>query len=252
MLTGGDFPVSLPEKTKKYTKLGSLVPKHVTVIGAGPGVAIELARLFGAEAYEVTLVARSEDRLRSLTAVLEASGIPASYLVADISDHDAFREALRALDLRSPIDVCIFQPAGPSSALRDVLEVTVENVRPNLDLLVLGAVAVIEVLAHRMIERGDGALVFVGGGSSQLPLRAFGNLGVAMSGVRTLARSLDRALRGTGVRSSYLTIAAMVAEVGAEVLSEHQVRVEDVASAIWQLAVGDGSRDVMVSPGAAS
>lgn len=228
------------------------MPKHVTVIGAGPGVAIALARLFGAEAYEVTLIARNGDRLKSLTDQLASSGIPASFLVADISDHDAFRKALRSLDEKSPIDVCIFQPAGPSSALRDVLDVTVENVRPNVELLVLGAVSVVEVLAKRMIDRGAGALVFVGGGSSQLPLRAFGNLGAAMSGVRTLARSLDRALRGTGVRSGYLTIAAMVAEAGAEELTEQQVRVEDVASAIWDLALGDGSRDTMVSPVGAS
>lgn len=222
--------------------------KHVAVIGAGPGLSMAIARIAGAAGYSVTLLARNAERLGGLTSALQTDGVDADWLAVDISDHVSFRTALRELNARNPIDVAVFQPTGTSSEIIDVLQATVENVRPNLELLTLGAVATAEVLVKPMIDRGSGALVFVGGGSSQLPLRFFGNLGPAMAGVRAFSRTLDRALRGTGVHSGYLTLAAMIADADTADLSQQQVRVESVAAAVWQLVKGGDSHDILVAP----
>lgn len=223
--------------------------KHVVIIGAGPGLSSAVASIAGAEGHEVTLVARNPERLQSLTDALAASGIRAGWRSVDVTDHDAFRAVLREIDAHTPVDVVVFQPASPVADLVDVLDATVENVRPNVELLTLGAVATAEVFAKPMIERGGGAIVFVGGGSSQLPLRFFGNLGVTMAGVRAFARSLDRALRGTGVHSGYLTLAAMIAErADGSDLGENEVSVDEVAAGVWRLVEGDDSHDIMISP----
>ena len=222
--------------------------KHVAVIGAGPGLSMAIARIAGAAGHSITFLARNGGRLQDLASALQADGVTADWVAVDISDHTHFRSVLRELDTRHPIDAVVFQPASSGSEIVDVLEATVENVRPNLELLTLGAVATAEVLARAMVARGAGALVFVGGGSSQLPLRFFGNLGPAMAGVRGFARTLDRALRGTGVHSAYLTLAAMIAEADAEELTPQQVRGETVAEAVWQLIEGGDSHDVMVAP----
>lgn len=222
--------------------------KHVVIIGAGPGLSNAVASIAGAEGDEITLLARNSDRLRSLTEGLAAAGVRAHWRSVDVTDHDAFRAALREVDDQAPVDVVVFQPSGPASELVDVLDATVENVRPNVELLTLGAVATAEVFAKRMIERGRGAIVFVGGGSSQLPLRFFGNLGVTMAGVRTFARSLDRALRGTGVHCGYLTLAAMISErADGSALGDDEVSVEQVAAGVWRLVKGDDSHDLMIS-----
>lgn len=222
--------------------------KHVVIIGAGPGLSSAVASIAGAEGHDVTLVARNAQRLRSLTEALVANGVRAQWRSVDVADHDAFRAVLREIDSRTPADVVVFQPAGPASDLVDVLDATVENVRPNVELLTLGAVAAAEVFIKPMIERGGGAIIFVGGGSSQLPLRLFGNLGVAMAGVRAFARTLDRALRGTGVHSGYLTLAAMIAEeVDGGALGEDEVSVDTVAAGVWQLIEGNDSHDLMIT-----
>lgn len=220
--------------------------KHLVVVGAGPGLAFENARCFGAVGYRVTLIGRTPSRLDALVEELTASGVEAGSRAVDATDHDALRAALRDIDAETPIDVCIFQPGGTTGELVDVLAATVENVRANLELLALGAVSVGEVLVPAMTARGAGAIVFVGGGSARMPLRFFGNLGPAMAGLRNYAMTLDKALKGTGVTSSFFTVAGMITDGEP---NEQQIRVGDLSERIVRLVQEQGPSEVLMTPG---
>jgi NADP-dependent 3-hydroxy acid dehydrogenase YdfG len=187
------------------------VARNLLIVGAGTGFSLASARLFGADGYDVHLVARSPDRLARLADELAADGIATRAYPADVTSHAELTRLVAEIDGGYPIDTCIFQPGGRSADLVDVLDATAGNVRPHLELLVLGAVAVGQVLAPAMIGRGSGLLVFVGGGSARLPLRDFGNLGMAMSGLRAYALTLHAALAGTGAHAAFYTVAGMIA-----------------------------------------
>ena len=60
-------------------------------------------------------------------------------------------------------------------------------------------------------------LVFVGGGSARTPLPVFGNLGMAMAGLRTYALTLNAALAEKGVHSAFYTVAGMIVQSRIEV-----------------------------------
>lgn len=219
--------------------------KHLVIVGAGPGLALENARRFGSNDHRVTLLGRTPSRLDALVEELAGSGVEVDSRVVDATDHDALRATLREIDEKNPIDVCLFQPGGTGGELFDVLEATVENVRGNLELLTLGAVAVGEALVPAMIARGSGAVVFVGGGSARQPLRFFGNLGPAMAGMRNYAMTLDRALKNTGVTSSFFTVAGMITDGEP---NEQQIRVGDLSERIVRLVAEQGPNEVLMTP----
>ena len=64
----------------------------ITIIGAGSGLGIEIARAFGHEGFDVALVARTQSKLDALVQTLEGEGIRARGFTADVSaaghDHE--------------------------------------------------------------------------------------------------------------------------------------------------------------------
>jgi len=224
--------------------------QNLLIVGAGAGFARASARRFGADGYAVHLIARSARRLAPVAAELAAAGVTARTYPADVTSHAELSRLITDIDAEHPIDVCIFQPGGRSGDLVDVLDATVGNVRPNLDLLVLGAVAVGEAMVPAMIGRGSGCLVFVGGGSARLPLRDFGNLGMAMSGLRSYALTLHAALADKGVHAAFYTVAGMIATgaAGEGQTAPGEIDPAGLADRMCRLAGEPDVREVIMTP----
>lgn len=220
--------------------------RNLLIVGAGMGFSLASARRFGADGYGVHLVARSGDRLARVADELASDGIAVQAYATDVTSQEELTDLVAEIDSKYPVDTCIFQPGGRSADLVDVLDATVGNVRPHLELLVLGAVAVGQALAPAMIERASGCLVFVGGGSARLPLRDFGNLGMAMSGLRAYALTLHAALAGTGVHAAFYTVAGMIA---AGEPGPGQIDPRDLARRMRKLADEPDVREVIMTAG---
>jgi NADP-dependent 3-hydroxy acid dehydrogenase YdfG len=220
--------------------------QNLLIVGAGTGFARASARRFGADGYQVHLIARSADRLADLQAELTSEGITAWTYAADVTSHGELTGLIASIDQQYPVDVGIFQPGGRAGEIVDVVDATTANVRPNLDLLVLGAVAVGQALVPAMIGRGAGSLVFVGGGSARLPLRDFGNLGMAMSGLRAYALTLNAALTDKGVHAAFFTVAGMI---GTGAIEPGQLDPAELAERMRALVQEPDVREVLMTPG---
>jgi NADP-dependent 3-hydroxy acid dehydrogenase YdfG len=185
------------------------VTQNLLIVGAGPGFARSTAQRFGSSGWTVHLVARSRGGLDAVVDSLADDATDVHTHVGDVTRHAELSDLVRTIDDGNPIDACVFQPRGGESIV-DVLDATVDNVRPHLEMLVLGAVAVSQGLVPGMVARGSGSLVFVGGGSARLPLPMFGNLGPAMAGLRNYALTLNAALSDKGVHSAFYTAAGAI------------------------------------------
>ena len=63
----------------------SVDPRHLLLIGAGPGVGASVVRRFGREGFRSTLIARGE-RLEQLASELRSEGLEIEAVGADIED----------------------------------------------------------------------------------------------------------------------------------------------------------------------
>src|SRR6201987_4145332 len=68
-------------------------PRHLLLIGAGPGVGAGVVRRFGRDGFRSTLISRGET-LEQLAAELRSDGLDIEPLVADSADLDGYRATL--------------------------------------------------------------------------------------------------------------------------------------------------------------
>jgi NADP-dependent 3-hydroxy acid dehydrogenase YdfG len=137
----------------------------LAIVGAGPNLGLAAASRFGAEGFDVGLVARNAQRLEELRGTLGQRSIRAAAAAADIQRPQAVAQALEDLIERlGPVDVLLYSPSVVVEWIKPVAESTVADVRPHLELSVLGAIDAVQTVLPSMRERGGGTLLFTTGG----------------------------------------------------------------------------------------
>ena len=91
----------------------SVDPRHLLLIGAGPGVGASVVRRFGREGFRSTLIARGEG-VEQLASELRDGGLEIDVVVADIADLDGYRATLeRIFGAPGAPGVAVFNAALP-------------------------------------------------------------------------------------------------------------------------------------------
>ena len=183
----------------------------ITVIGAGSGLGLEIARTFGRKGFDVALVARNQAKLDALSQTLEGEGIRARGFTADVSKPATLVTALGAIKNElGPIDVLEFSPADPTLAPVDVLKVTTENLQPQIDFYLGGALTAVGAVLPDMIAAGTGTVIVTTGGGSISPAPFLGNINIAAAGLRNWTLNLHNALKDKGVYVAHVAITALI------------------------------------------
>ncbi|MEU6248194.1 SDR family NAD(P)-dependent oxidoreductase [Glycomyces sp. NPDC047010] len=182
----------------------------IAIVGAGPGLGYEIARAFGEDGFTVALVARNADKLETLAQKLQGEGIEAAGFTADITKPETIAEAFgRVKDRYGRIDVLEFSPADQTLGAVGVLEVTPENLQPQLDFY-LGAIAAVKQVAPDMIAEKDGTILVTTGGGSITPVPFLANINIAAAGLRNWTLNLHNELKEQGVYVAHLAISAWI------------------------------------------
>ena len=188
--------------------------KHCIVIGAGPGLGEAIARKFGVGGYDISLIARNSASLIDQVGRLSALGVKARYGVADAGKSDELAYQLEQLQAQGgPCDVLIYnaavlRPEGP-------LDLTAETLRREFDINLVGAFVAAQNVANHMARRGNGAILFSGGGLAREPYPEWASLAIGKSSLRSLGLSLFKELAPKGVHVSVLTVCGIVEPCGA-------------------------------------
>ncbi|MDN4599040.1 SDR family NAD(P)-dependent oxidoreductase [Leifsonia virtsii] len=188
----------------------------IAIIGAGRGLGLAIARRFGSEGFDVALISRSKDKLDALVGELASEGITAAGFAADVLDRPALRAALTAAKEHfGGIDVLEYSPADASAgplAPVDIRETTPENVQPQIEYYLYGAMAATEVVLPELLAAGSGTLLFTTGAGSVYPVAQYGNVTAGGAALRNWALNLGSALAGTGVHVAHIAIALMISD----------------------------------------
>ena len=108
--------------------------KYALVGGSSKGIGRAIAERLAASGASVTLMARSEELLKSIIAQLDTSqGQQHQYLVVDFSNFSAFASQMDAYFESNKVDILINNTQGPAAG--DAIEKSIEDYQIAFDLL---------------------------------------------------------------------------------------------------------------------
>jgi NAD(P)-dependent dehydrogenase (short-subunit alcohol dehydrogenase family) len=178
------------------------------IVGVGPGLGLELARIFAQAGHPVAMFSRDKAKLDTFAEELASIGPDVRGYVTDAADPVNLRDVLNgAITEMGTPDVLVYNVGvlRPDSPIGGDDQEWAQNTAINI----LGArVAADAVLPS--LRDGRGTLLFTGGGYALHPSKKFASLSVGKAGLRAYVQVLHDQLAGTGVHATSITITAAI------------------------------------------
>lgn len=177
--------------------------KTCVIVGYGAGLGAALARRFAREGYRIVGLARHPETHAPLP------DLEVELRQADAADPSALAMALADL---TP-EVLIYNAYRMSAAKGGPSALDPADLIADFGVNVAGALAAVQVVLPAMKTRGEGSILFTGGGLAFDPTGwlAAASLAIGKAGLRSLAQSLNAELAGAGIHAGTVTIAGMIA-----------------------------------------
>ncbi|MFG1803920.1 SDR family NAD(P)-dependent oxidoreductase [Micromonospora carbonacea] len=196
----------------------------IAIVGAGSGLGQSIAKTFGGNGFSVALVSRTQSKLDALAAELGQAGVDAAGFAADVLDRASLVDAFARIKQRfGTVDVLEYSPAPhtpvPGITMASPLDVTVENIQPQLDYYLYGGITAAQQVLPDMLECGSGTLLFTTGGASVNPAQAspeFANIAIAGAALRSWVLKLHQVTEGTGVYAVHVPLSVWIGTGGPE------------------------------------
>jgi NADP-dependent 3-hydroxy acid dehydrogenase YdfG len=205
----------------------------LAIVGAGPGLGRSLAKVFGGHGFAVALIARNRARLDTLVAELAAGGVTAAAFPADVADRPALRAALEHAAARfGAVDVLEYSPYGGLVPVSPP-EVTADNLRPQIEHHLYGAVTAARTVLPAMRAAGTGTLLFTTGGGAITPYPRLATMNAAQAALRNWVLNLNGVLADTGVYAATVAIDVFIGATAPAGVPH--AAPDDIAQVYWDL-----------------
>ena len=137
--------------------------KTIVVGGYGSGISKAVAEKFGAQGFAVALVARNADRLAAGVKALDAKGIKAAAVTANLGDPAGAREAVKqARAALGPITV--LQWTAYAGGAGDLTTADAAAIRGVLDVGITGFLSALQEALPDLRQQKDAAVLVANGG----------------------------------------------------------------------------------------
>ena len=175
------------------------------ITGVGPGTGAALARRFVEGGYRVAMLARNEERLKTLANDLDG----ARAYVCDVTDEAALENTLASVkkDLGTPTTV-IHNAVG--GAFGSFQEIDPEILRKNFEVNTMALLHLARLVVDDMIALGGGAIIATGNTSAYRGKASFAGFTPSKAAQRILIESIARSAGPKGVHAAYLAIDAVI------------------------------------------
>lgn len=202
------------------------------IVGAGPGIGLALAQRFAQGGFRVAAIARPTDPLGGFQQALEALGVPARVLGAELASAPALAEALAAVQAWGGFPEVLAYNAS-AGAPGPAADLGAAQLRADFQVNVGAALACVQWALPAMRQRGRGSLLFTGGGLALQPKPGLASACLGKAALRSLAVSLGQELVAEGIQAGLVTVAGFV-QPGTALTPER------VAQAFWDLHLQAG------------
>ncbi|GIL44695.1 hypothetical protein Vafri_2218 [Volvox africanus] len=186
----------------------NLASKHVVITGGSSGIGLALALQAVSRRANVTLISRSEARLKAAQVQLQEeaqkgdTGSKVAYRALDVTDSAMVRQVLaEAVKDLGPVDLLICNAGAAHLGYFHETELAV--FRKQMELNFFGVLNVIHALYGDMVQRNQGHICLVGSALSSFGLVGYSAYCPSKYAVKGLADSLRNELQGTQVKISF-------------------------------------------------
>ena len=173
------------------------------ITGGGSGIGRGAALAMAQEGATVVVNGRTESKLVSVKAEVEAAGGTAVSYAFDVADYDAVEQmAADVLDKFGRIDVLV-NNAGHSSQHRRLLNTPPEEMRSVIDSNLMGTFFCTKAVVPAMLAAKSGTIINISSLAAVTPGPFSGfAYGAAKAAVINFTEFLNADLRNTGIRAS--------------------------------------------------
>ena len=192
--------------------MASIAGKNALVTGAGKGIGRAVAIALAHEGVHVALLARTETQLREVAAEIEALGVKAVVLAADIADRAAVEAAVaQANEALGTIDILINNAGiGTFAKLVDMAPAEWERI---IQVNLLGTYYATRAVLPGMIARETGDIINVASTAGQRGAATTSAYSASKFAMLGLTESLMQEVRKHNIRVSALTPSTVATEL---------------------------------------
>jgi len=176
----------------------SFADQVAIITGASSGIGHALARALAQQRCRVGLIARRQEPLSELAAVIEQAGGRAAYAVADVVDRSRTVAAIHEVSAQlGPVDLLIANAGVGAPTMVEPLNVS--DIEKMIRVNVLGVVYSIEAVLPQMLERRRGHLAAVSSMAAYKGLPGESGYTASKAAVNTFMEGLRIQLRDRGI-----------------------------------------------------
>lgn len=176
------------------------MPKIALIVGAGSGLSASLARLFASEGIMVALAARQIDKLNDL-----CEEIGAVSFSADAAQPDEVNQLFTNVEQQIGIPTIVVY--NPSWRIRGpFIDLDPAEVAKTLEISAYGGFLVAQAAAKRMLQVGEGAILFTGASASVKGYAQSAPFAMGKFALRGLAQSIARELAPKNIHVAHFVI----------------------------------------------
>ncbi|MBT1263735.1 SDR family NAD(P)-dependent oxidoreductase [Pseudomonas sp. VS40] len=211
-------------------------------VGAVAGLGAALARRFAREDYRVAVSGRSQDKLQTVVADIEANGGKANAIVADLGIEADVLAAIAQVNELGTLRAAIFNVGN--SVSKPALELSAELFEQTWRASTLGGFLFAREATRTLLANGGGSLLFTGATASLRGKPPYTAFAAGKAGLRSVSQSFAREFGPRNVHVAHVVIDGSID--GERVKSrapdyltklgeDGALRLEDIADAYWYL-----------------
>lgn len=169
-------------------KLFNLQGKRAMITGATHGLGMAMATGLGKAGAELVITSTSDKNLQAALEAYKTQGFKASGRVFDVTDEKQSAEQIASILEEGPIDILVNNAGIIKREL--AIDMPVENFRRVVDVDLVGAFIVSQLVAKQMIECGGGKIINICSMMSELGRNTVSAYAAAKGGLKMLTRNL--------------------------------------------------------------
>jgi short-subunit dehydrogenase len=173
--------------------------KVVLITGASAGIGLCTAQAFACAGAKLALLSRSSDLLEKLAEEMQAQGMEAIAVPADMRDPEQVKQAVtKTVEHFGRIDVLI-NNAG-QSVLGRIADLNVDHFRQIIELNIIGPVAAMQAVIPIMRKQGGGIIINVSSMVSKMKLWGLAGYACTKSALNMISDTARDELAADNIR----------------------------------------------------